>query len=224
MTDLSTDASGDGGTRDEGRSAGISWWAKGLLFENCNCQVVCPGHMHFSNHCTHERCVGYWALRVDEGAYGDVDLAGVSAVIAYDSPQHMISGGWTEVLILDEAASDAQRSAAAAILTGQAGGPWEVLDRFVERRLPTRALPIDIADEGAVKRVVIEGLLEGTVENIQGRDRDRPVTFQNIFNQIHAPTQVIARGSTTYDDGEIVVANEGTHALYSDFDWAVDAA
>ena len=183
-----------------------------------------PWPRHFSNNCTHERCLGYWALRVDEGAYGDVDLAGVSAVIAYESPQHMISGGWTEVLILDEAASDAQRSAAAAILTGQAGGPWEVLDRFVERRLPTRTLPIDIADEGAVKRIVIEGLLEGTVENIQGRDRDRPVTFQNIFNQIHAPTQVIARSSTTYEDGEIVVANEGTHALYSDFDWAVDAA
>lgn len=223
MTDVFTDASGDGSATDEGRSAGISWWAKGLLLENCNCQVVCPGHMHFSNKCTHERCVGYWALRVDEGAYGEVDLAGLSAVIAYDCPQHMISGGWTEVVILDEAASNAQREAAEAILTGQAGGPWEVLDRFVERRLPTRTLPIDIADEGAVKRIVIEGLLEGTVENIQGRDRDRPVTFQNIFNQIHASTQVIARGSTTYDDGEIVIANEGTHALYSDFDWAVDA-
>ena len=202
----------------------IGWWAKGLLFENCNCQVVCPGHMHFSNKCTHERCIGYWALRVDEGSYGEVDLAGLCAVIAYDCPQHMISGGWTEVLIVDSAASEAQLAAALAILTGRAGGPWEVLDRFVERRLPTRILPIDISDEGAVKRVAIAGLLEASVKNIRGRDRDKPVTFENIFNQIHSPTQVIATGTTTYDDGDIVIANEGSHALYSDFEWAVDGA
>ena len=55
----------------------IGWWAKGLLFENCNCQVACPGHMHFSNKCTHERCIGYWALRMDEGSYSEVYLAGL---------------------------------------------------------------------------------------------------------------------------------------------------
>ncbi len=40
--------------------------------------------------------------------------------------------------------------------------------------------------------------------------------------RVEVPTQVIATGSTTYDDGEIVIANEGSHALHSDFDWAVD--
>ncbi len=43
------------------------WWAKGLLFENCCCQVVCPGHVHFDQACTLERCTGYWAVRFDEG-------------------------------------------------------------------------------------------------------------------------------------------------------------
>ena len=75
-----------------------------------------------------------------------------------------------------------------------------------------------------MKRVAIAGLLEASVENIRGRDRDKPVTFENIFNQIHSPTQVIATGTTTYDDGDIVIANEGSHALYSDFEWAVDGA
>ncbi|MCH7890269.1 MAG: DUF1326 domain-containing protein [Gemmatimonadetes bacterium] len=198
-----------------------AWWAKGLLFENCNCQVVCPGHVHFSNKCTHERCIGYWAIRFDEGSYGDVDLAGVTAVVGYDCPQHMISGGWTEAVIIDVRASQAQRTAVENILTGRAGGPWEVLDRFVERRLPTRTAPIEITDEDAVKRVVIEGLLESTIENIRGWDRNQPVTFMNMFNQVHASTQVIAQGDTTYDDGEIVLQIEGTHALHSHFDWSV---
>ncbi len=33
----------------------VAWWARGLLFENCSCAVVCPGHFHFSQKCTHER-------------------------------------------------------------------------------------------------------------------------------------------------------------------------
>ena len=91
--------------------APVGWWAKGLLFENCSCQLVCPGHMHFSQLCTHERCLGYWAIRVDDGRFGKVALNGVKAVIAFDSPQLMISGNWTEVVIIDEAASREQREA-----------------------------------------------------------------------------------------------------------------
>ncbi len=199
---------------DEAR---IAWWARGLLFENCNCQLVCPGHVHFEQSCTHERCVGYWAIRFDEGEFGGVSLDGAKAVIAYDAPQHMIEGNWTESLIIDRAASGAQRGALEAILTGEAGGPWALLARFVGKRLETRYLPIRISEQGGEKRVAIEGLLEATVEEIRGRDRAQPVRFENIFNQIHAPSQVIARGSTGYDDGEIVVSTEGSHALYSSF-------
>jgi len=191
------------------------------LFENCNCQLVCPGHVHFSNNCTEERCIGYWAIRFDEGSYGDVDLTGVKAVVGYNAAQHMISGGWTEAVIIDKSASSAQRTAVDAILTGRAGGPWEVLDRFVERRIPTRTLAIEITDEASVKRIAIEGLLESEIENIRGWDREQPVTFQNMFNQIHGSTQVLAQGDTAYDDGAIAVTNEGTHALHSHFDWSV---
>ena len=144
-------------------------------------------------------------------------------IIVYDAPQHMIAGDWTEVLIVDDSASPAQVEAVETILTGQAGGPWEVLGRFVGTRLPTRIESIEITDEGAVKRVKVEGLLEGTIENLRGRDRSRPVTFQNMFNQIHATAQVIATGETRYDDGDITVETEGSHALHSKFDWRVDA-
>ncbi len=202
----------------------IPWRARGLLFENCNCQLVCPGHVHFDQLCTHERCVGYWAIRIDEGAFGDVPLAGVKAVIAYDSPRHMIDGNWTEVIVIDQAASPAQREAVEDILTGRAGGPWAVLARFVGRWLDTRFLPVEITDEGAAKRARIPGLLKGVVTQIRGRDRAQPVLFQNIFNQIHASTQVIATGVTEYDDGIIRINTAKTHGLFSNFDWVVEAS
>lgn len=199
----------------------VRWWAEGLIFENCNCQVVCPGHVHFDQLCTHERCLGYWAVRFDAGEFDAVPLEGTRGVIAYDSPQHMIDGDWTEMIIVDQAASPDQRRAVEAILTGSAGGPWAILARFVGTMLPTQYLPIRIDDEERTKRIEIDGVLRGTVEALRGRDRSRPVTFENMFNQIHPPSMVIARGATDYDDGHIVVHTEGTHGLWSRFRWSV---
>ena len=202
----------------------MSWWAKGLLFENCNCQLVCPGHLHFDQLCTHERCLGYWAVRVDGGQFGQVPLAGIKAVIAFEAPQHMISGNWTEVVIVDEAASPEQRDATERILTGRAGGPWEVLAKFVGRRLETRYLPVEYSEDEATKTARIPGLMEAAVTRIRGRDRAKPVLFENIFNQIHAPRQVLATGTTEYDDGVIRISTSKTHGLYSNFEWRVENA
>jgi hypothetical protein len=200
------------------------WSARGLLFENCGCTLVCPGHVHFSQNCTHRRCLGYWALRFDEGSLGGVALAGTKALIVFDSPQRMIDGQWIEVLIIDEAATPEQREAVDVILRGRVGGPWAKLAGFVGEWLPTRYLPIDMIDEGATKRAAIPQLFRTVVNQIRGRDRSAPVTFQNIFNQIHPPVQVLALGDTEYDDGRIVIRNSGTHGLWSRFDWVVPAA
>src|SRR5262245_66660409 len=99
-----------------------SWYARGLIFENCSCALVCPGHVHFSQNCTYDRCKGYWAVRVDEGVFEGVSLAGTRALVAFDTPQRMIDGGWSETITIDEGASAEQRSALEAILTGKVGG------------------------------------------------------------------------------------------------------
>ena len=85
-----------------------SWQASGLLFENCSCQVVCPGHFHFSQACTVDPCQGFWAIRFDAGEFDGIPLAGTAAVIVYEAPQQMIAGGWRVGLIVDEATSAEQ--------------------------------------------------------------------------------------------------------------------
>lgn len=201
--------------------AATAWHARGLLFENCTCQLVCPGHMHFSQACTHERCLGYWAIRIDEGRCEGVDLAGLRAFVAFDAPQRMMDGGWTEVIVIDESASAGQRAVLDRILRGDLGGPWAVLGRFVATRLETRYLPIAFEHEATTHRASIPGLATSTVSNIRGRDRATPVTFENIFNQIHGASQVIAIGSSDYDDGVIRFHTEKTHGLHSQFEWTV---
>jgi hypothetical protein len=198
-----------------------SWYARGLIFENCSCALVCPGHMHFSQNCTYERCRGYWAVRIDEGMFGGVSLAGTRILVAFDSPQRMIDGGWLQTIIIDESASPEQRLALDAIFMGRAGGPWAKLASFVGTRQPTEFRPIVFEDEGPVKRATIAERLKSVVTQIRGRDKTRPVLFENIFNQIHAPTQVIALGESEYDDGVVRFRTTGSHGLFSNFEWRV---
>ena len=180
--------------------------------------------MHFEQLCTHERCLDYWAIRIKAGEFGHIPLADLRAVIAFDAPQHMISGDWTEIILIDENATSEQRAALETIFLGHAGGPWEVLARFVGRRLDTRYPPIEFTEDEFTKTVSIPGLLKSAITRIRGRDRNKPVLFENIFNQIHAPRQVLATGATEYDDGTIRMSMSKTHGLYSDFEWRVESS
>lgn len=180
--------------------------------------------MHFSQNCTHERCKGYWAIRIDAGEFGGVPLAGTRALIAFDCPQRMIDGGWAETIIIDESATAAQRDALETMFKGRAGGPWEKLAAFVAIFQPTEYRVIEFVDEGPTKRASIIDRLKTVVTQIRGRDRSKPVLFENIFNQIHAPTQVIALGDADYDDGVVRFSNAQTHGLFSSFEWKVATA
>jgi hypothetical protein len=177
--------------------------------------------MHFSQLCTYERCKGYWALRFDDGRFGDVALGGLRAVVVFDTPQRMIDGQWIQRLIVDSSASPEARWALETLVNGEAGGPWGKLAAFVGSRQPTEYRPITMIDEGATKRLSIAGRLTAVVNQIRGRDRSKPVVFENIFNQIHASTQVIALGDSEYRDDAIVISNAGSHGLYSMFEWSV---
>ena len=95
------------------------------------------------------------------------------------------------------------------------------LAAFVGTRQPTEFRAISFKDEGPVKRASIVDRLKTVVTQIRGRDRSKPVLFENIFNQIHAPTQVIALGESEYDDGVVRFRTSGSHGLFSHFEWRV---
>lgn len=198
-----------------------AWSASGVLFENCNCQLVCPGHLSFKQLCTHERCFGAWAMHFEQGHYQDTSLAGLNVVILWDAPRHMIAGGWTTVFFLDERAGPGQRDALETILSGAAGGPWGVLGQFVTRRLASRFVPIQFEDGGRTKRMWIEGVLDTSIEAIRGKDKTQEAVLGNVFNQIHAPLQVLALGQTRCSDPEFGVEMRDTHAIHSRFSWQV---
>jgi hypothetical protein len=197
-----------------------TWHLRGLLFENCSCQLVCPAHISFKQKCTYERCTGHWSFHIDEGLYEDTRLNNLNVVIVFDTPQRMYEGDWTETIYIDEQAHAAQRTALEAILTGQVGGPWEILARFVTHWQETRFVPMHFEDNGRHKHLHVDGLFETDVEAIRAKDDNGEATLTNMFNQIHGDVHVLARGKTTCTDGALDFAIEKTHGLYSQFTWA----
>jgi len=196
------------------------WWVKGTLFENCNCQIICPGHIHFKQLCTYERCQGFWGIHIKEGQYLEHKLDDLNVVIIYDAPQNMVAGDWKQAIYIDERATTIQRQALELLLTGKLGGPWEVLNRFVGTLHETKYVPIHFEEDDTKKKMSIKGIFQGMIENLRGSDRSKPVALENAFNQIHGSVHLIASGETEYTDHGMVIKTKGSHGLHSSFRWS----
>ena len=196
-----------------------AWWAKGLLFENCNCRLLCPAHLNYNNLCDYERCLGHWAIHFDKGELGGARLDGLNVFIVVDTPQRMGDGGWREAIYLDERCDDDQAAGLEAMFKGELGGTWRILAALVADWVETRRVPIQYRDEGKRKSMRIEGLLETVVEAIRSDDKVGEVRLENVHNQIHASSQALALGTTQFEDRGMALDSEGTHAIYSNFHW-----
>ncbi len=196
-----------------------SWWAKGLLFENCNCRLLCPAHLNYKNLCDFERCLGHWAIHFDDGELDGARLDGLNVFIVVETQRRMADGGWSEAIYLDERCDEAQGRALESLFKGDAGGNWATLASFVTDWRETRRAAIDYRDEDKRKSMRIDGMLETTVEAIRSHDKTGEVRLENVHNQIHATTQALALGTTHFADRGMLLDSRDTHAIYSNFHW-----
>jgi hypothetical protein len=109
------------------------WAISGTYLEACNCEAICPcrniggragGRSSFGE------CIGALSWAVQDGGVGDVDLAGLGAVMATRYHDDEPGSPWTFALYIDERGDELQRRALADVLTGRLGGtptrqfPW----------------------------------------------------------------------------------------------------
>ena len=198
--------------------ASSTWWAKGLLFENCSCHLLCPAHVSFKQRCDGDVCVGHWAIHIAQGRFDTLAIDDLNVAVLYQSPAVMYEGDWRERLYIDERADGPQRKALDSIFSGTAGGPWEILAQFVSTRLDTKFVPVHFEETEDVKQMRVPGVFDTTVKAIRGR-HDQHAVLSNLYNVIHGVTHVLSRGRTRCHDDTFDFTTEKTHALYSDFSW-----
>ena len=199
------------------------WQISGDYFENCNCDVVCPcevsplGFMQAQP--TQGVCDVFLAFHIDEGRYGDVNLSGLSFVVAMHAPGPMIKGDWTVAAYIDDKASPQQQEALGAIFTGAAGGPMATAAPLIGRNLGAKVVPISYRKDGRQRSVSIPNILNSTVQAVAGANPEQEVVKRNAHPLF--PETVQAYGvSTSYTDYEFRWDNTGKNADYAAFRWS----
>ena len=102
-----------------------SWNLKGTVLVACNCDWGCP--CNFNALPTTGKCEGGWVWHVEQGAYGDVALDGLTFSLFANWPGAIHEGNGEAVIFIDERADDRQHAAIEQLLSGKFGGPWGVL-------------------------------------------------------------------------------------------------
>ena len=126
------------------------WAISGTYLEACNCEVICPCRRiggRAGGRSTEGVCLGALSWMVGQGQAGEVDLAGLGAVLVSRYSDDEPGSPWTFFLFVDERGDEAQRAALAAILLGKLGGTPEKQFPWVWKEsdlLGWRATPIAI--------------------------------------------------------------------------------
>ncbi len=93
--------------------------------EACNCEAICPCRSIGGRNGTraqYQLCQFAIAWTVDEGHFGDIDLAGLNAVMAGYWDEDERGAPWRVRLYVDERADEPSQTALAEIFLGRAGG------------------------------------------------------------------------------------------------------
>ena len=106
----------------------MSWRIRGVYFESCNCDAICPCRRIDGvpgGRSTHGVCMGVLSWLIEEGAAEGADLSGLPVALASRYSDDEPGSPWTWILYLDAGASVEQRAALEKIFSGRLGGDAE---------------------------------------------------------------------------------------------------
>lgn len=193
------------------------WEIDATELANCNCAFGCP--CQFNALPTHGNCEAAVGIIIHKGFHGDVRLDGVKFAFAATWPAAIHMGNGTMQLVVDAAASPAQRKAVETIFTGgdtdaMATVFW-VFNKMSPNQLETLVKPIDAAIdiEARTGHVNVPGVFELNAEPIRN-----PVSGAAHRARISMPhgfefrLAEVASGTTTTSGAITLGKNKGTHS------------
>ncbi len=164
---------------------------KGVWLETCNCDAGC--NCNFGGFPDHGSCQGLIGIALQEGNYGNVDMAGVRAVVAAKWPKAIHDGDGKAVFFVDESASSEQAESLANIFSGKDGGlPWEIFATTLSSVEGPVIKSIEMHLDGRNSSFRIEGILEATMSPLKN-----PVTGEE--NEVHI---IFPKGGLIWNDGD----------------------
>lgn len=152
----------------------MSWSLKGTYFESCNCDTACP--CLFLSDPTEGECTALVGWHIEDGADGDVSLAGLNVAFAVNAPGNMAQTQWKVAVYVDARANDAQNASLMKIFGGQAGGHPARLASHVGEILGASSVPIEFEVQGGKHSLKIPEIAKVEIEQVNGQG-DGPITI-----------------------------------------------
>jgi len=206
----------------------VEWRISGPEIANCNCDWGCP--CQFNALPTRGNCRAMTAMRIDEGHFGDIDLAGTCWVGMFAWPKAIHEGGGEAFVVIDPAASEAQRNALLTILSGGETEPgatiFNVFASVIDTMHEPAFLPIEfeVDLDKRTGRVRVDGVIDTRTEPIRN-----PVTGEEARIQVLLPggfeykRAEYASGTTTAS-GKVALDWDGRHAHMAMLDLSTHGA
>ena len=195
------------------------WEIEAVELANCNCSYGCP--CQFNALPTNGNCQAAGSFQIVKGHYGDVALDGLRAACVYRWPGPVHEGNGEMQIVIDTAASPAQRDALERIMTGEdteeMATMWWIFHAMCPTRHPTlyRNIEASIDVDAREGRVVVDGVFDTVAEPIRN-----PVTGAPHRVRIDLPhgfeyTLAEIGSGTTTTSGAIKLS--GTTSSYAQF-------
>lgn len=198
----------------------IDWNIKGEEMVNCNCNFGCP--CQFGVLPDKGNCEAVIVYDIETGHYGDVKLDGLRAAAVYYWPGPIHAGDGQMQLIIDDAATEEQKAALEAIMTGQdteeMATMWFVYGAMSPTKHPTLSAKIDLDwdSEERTGKAAVDGVFDielRPIPNIVTGDPHRiSIQLPYGFEFRHAE---MASGTSKTTGGEISVGFDKTHAHFA---------
>jgi hypothetical protein len=213
-------ASADTAVQTEPATSGYQF--QGTLLEACNCDVLCP--CWIGEDPDNGTCSAVVAYHFDQGMIRGVDVSGLSAAFVGFIPGNVLAGNWTELLFVDERATDEQLAAIVDAFTGKMGGPLADLAELVGTFLGAVRSPIshEVVEGRGTLRVGGDTVV-AEMEPYRGPDGSVTTLHNSIFSTVPGSPAWVGKAerfAVNIPEHGWTYEFEGRNAIQSD--WKID--
>ena len=205
----------------------MTWNLSGELVETCSCNMLCPCWFGQADLMLMDQgyCATSLLLRVREGSYEGVDLAGQNAIVSLHFPgPTLFDADGTGRVYIDEGASDEQASALETILHGASGGGMEVPSSLLSSWLPTRRVAISVSEADGEVSAKVAGIGElktrRLVNDLGKKMSLKNAAFSVAFGHDAHEGDLAPSDGTIWNDDEMPVNWQGRSGVVGQVSWA----
>lgn len=191
------------------------WRLEGEWIKNCNCAYGCP--CDFNARPTQGECKGLVGMLITKGHFNDTSLDGLHfcAVVQFPGPLH--EGNGQVQPIIDERATQEQRDALLAILSGQhsaEGTLFHILSVIVIKVHDPIFAPFtfEFDKDARLAKMTVAGALETDTEPIRNPVTGEPHRIRVVMPEGFEHREGEVASSNIQSTGAIQFTTKGSHS------------